>query len=53
MMNITSDSLANQKKLNYALNKNLSKESFVLAVLDGLEDPPKYFPSNVKMNKEG
>ena len=30
MMNITSDSLANQKKLNYALNKNLSKESFVL-----------------------
>ena len=53
MMNITSDSLANQKKLNYALNKNLSKESFVLAVLNGLEDPPKYFPSNVKMNKEG
>jgi hydroxyacylglutathione hydrolase len=53
MMNITSDSLANQKELNYALNKNLTRESFIEAVLDGLGDPPKYFPSNVKMNKEG
>ena len=53
MMKITSDTLANQKKMNYALNKNLSKEEFINAVLDGLGEPPKYFPANVKMNKEG
>ncbi|MBL6603661.1 MAG: MBL fold metallo-hydrolase [Bacteroidetes bacterium] len=53
MMKITSDTLANQKKMNYALNENLSKEEFINAVLDGLGEPPKYFPANVKMNKEG
>jgi len=53
MMSITYDTLLNQKKVNYALSNNLSKETFVDKLLDGLEPPPKYFPSNVKMNKEG
>jgi hydroxyacylglutathione hydrolase len=53
MMKITSDTLANQKKMNYALNENLSKEEFIDSVLDGLGEPPRYFPANVKMNKEG
>jgi len=53
MMSITFDSLLNQKKVNYALDNKLTKESFVNILLDGLEPPPKYFPSNVIMNKKG
>lgn len=53
MMSITSDSLLNQKKVNYALSEKLSKKSFIKTLINGLEPPPKYFPSNVKMNREG
>ncbi len=49
----TVDSLGNQKKTNYALRADMSKEEFVKEVTDGLLPPPVYFPSNVKMNKEG
>ena len=45
--------LGDQKKTNYALRENMSKDQFVNEVLDGLLDPPKYFPSNVSINKEG
>ena len=31
----------------------MTKEEFIKEVTDGLEAPPKYFPLNVKMNKEG
>lgn len=46
----TSDTLGNQKKVNYAL-KAASKEQFIKEVTDGLLPPPAYFPQNVAMNK--
>jgi hydroxyacylglutathione hydrolase len=49
----TTDTLGNQKKSNYALNPNLSKDDFKAAVLDGLVAPPGYFPLNVLMNIQG
>ena len=45
--------LGEQKKTNYALRANMTKEEFVKEVTDGLLPPPLYFPLNVKMNKEG
>ncbi|MDY8134905.1 MBL fold metallo-hydrolase [Aquimarina sp. 2201CG5-10] len=53
MMKETVDTLGNQKKMNYALRADMSKEEFVKEVTDGLLPPPLYFPLNVKMNKEG
>ncbi len=53
MMKETVDTLGNQKQMNYALRADMTKEEFVKEVTDGLMPPPKYFPLNVKMNKEG
>jgi len=53
MMKETVDSLGNQKKMNYALRADMTKEEFIKEVTDGLLPPPQYFPLNVKMNKEG
>ncbi len=53
MMKETVDTLGNQKKMNYALRTDMTKEEFVAEVTEGLLPPPKYFPLNVKMNKEG
>ena len=53
MMKETVDSLGNQKKINYALRSDMTKEEFVKEVTEGLLPPPPYFPLNVKMNKEG
>ena len=53
MMKETVDTLGNQKKMNYALRADMSKDEFVKEVTDGLLPPPQYFPLNVKMNKEG
>ncbi len=49
----TTDTLGNQKKINYALNPSLTKDEFKKAVLDGLVAPPGYFPLNVLMNIQG
>ena len=49
----TTDLLGNQKKFNYALRANMTKEEFIEEVTNGLSKPPQYFPQNVKMNKEG
>lgn len=49
----TFDTLGNQKKFNYALNADLSKEEFIKQVTDGLVAPPQYFPKNAMMNKVG
>ncbi|MCB4809364.1 MBL fold metallo-hydrolase [Tamlana sp. 62-3] len=49
----TVDTLGNQKKTNYALREDMSKDEFIKEVTDGLLPPPQYFPLNVKMNKEG
>lgn len=53
MMKETVDTLGNQKKMNYALRQDMTKEEFVAEVTEGLLPPPKYFPLNVKLNKEG
>ncbi|WP_224491040.1 MBL fold metallo-hydrolase [Robertkochia flava] len=53
MMKETVDTLGNQKNMNYALRADMTREEFIEEVTDGLLPPPKYFPLNVKMNKEG
>ena len=53
MMKETVDVLGNQKKMNYALRADMTKDEFIKEVTDGLAPPPQYFPLNVKMNKEG
>ncbi|MDP5062729.1 MAG: rhodanese-like domain-containing protein, partial [Maribacter sp.] len=53
MMKETVDTLGNQKKMNYALRSDMTKEEFIEEVIDGLLPPPQYFPLNVKLNKEG
>ena len=45
--------LGDQKRTNYALRENMTKDEFIREVLDGLLDPPKYFPDNVMLNKKG
>ena len=49
----TIGTLGDQKRINYALRENMTKDEFIKEVLDGLLDPPKYFPDNVMLNKEG
>jgi glyoxylase-like metal-dependent hydrolase (beta-lactamase superfamily II)/rhodanese-related sulfurtransferase len=53
MSSKTYDTLGNQKKENYALNPNLSREEFMKEVISGLTPPPAYFPQNVLMNMKG
>ena len=53
MMKETVDTLANQKKVNYALNGSFTKEGFIEELTNDLPEPPNYFPSNVKLNQEG
>ncbi len=45
--------LGDQKRTNYALREDMTKDEFIREVLEGLLDPPKYFPDNVMLNKEG
>ena len=47
----TIGTIGNQKKTNYALRANMTKEEFIKEVTDGLLPPPAYFPLNVKLNK--
>lgn len=49
----TQDTLGNQKKTNYALAADLTKEDFIKVVLEGLAAPPGYFPLNVMLNVQG
>ncbi|MFY7671955.1 MBL fold metallo-hydrolase [Tenacibaculum sp. MEBiC06402] len=53
LSNETVSTIGNQKKTNYALRANMSRDEFVKEVTDGLLPPPDYFPLNVKLNKEG
>lgn len=53
MMKETVDTLGNQKKMNYALREDMTREEFISEVTDGLLPPPAYFPMNVMMNKKG
>ena len=49
----TVDTLGHQKKTNYALRADMSKEEFIKELLTGLTAPPQYFPLNVMMNIQG
>jgi len=49
----TTDTLGNQKKTNYALRADMTKEEFIKELLTGLTAPPGYFPQNVLMNIKG
>lgn len=49
----TVGTIGNQKKTNYALRADMTKEEFIKEVTDGLLPPPAYFPLNVQLNKEG
>ncbi len=49
----TTDTLGNQKKFNYALRPDMTKEEFIKTLLTGLTTPPAYFPQNVLMNIKG
>jgi hydroxyacylglutathione hydrolase len=49
----TTDTLGNQKKTNYALRADMTREEFTAELLDGLGIPPAYFPQNVMMNIQG
>ncbi|MDX1955803.1 MAG: MBL fold metallo-hydrolase [Chitinophagaceae bacterium] len=49
----TTDSLGNQKKTNYALRADMTKEEFIKEVTTGLVAPPAYFPLNVMLNIQG
>ncbi|MBU6307718.1 MAG: MBL fold metallo-hydrolase [Bacteroidetes bacterium] len=49
----TTDTLGNQKRNNYALRADMTKEEFIKEVTDGLAAPPAYFPLNVMLNIQG
>lgn len=49
----TSDTLGNQKRTNYALRADMTKDEFIKEVITGLMPPPPYFPKNVAMNISG
>jgi hydroxyacylglutathione hydrolase len=49
----TEGTLGDQKKFNYALRADMTREEFVKEVLTGLVAPPQYFPKNAMMNKMG
>ncbi len=53
MSSETWDTLGNQKKFNYALRADMTKEEFIKEVTEGLLPPPIYFAKNAKLNKTG
>lgn len=53
MSSDTMDTLGHQKKTNYALRADMTRDEFIKEVTTGLTPPPQYFPQNVAMNKQG
>jgi glyoxylase-like metal-dependent hydrolase (beta-lactamase superfamily II)/rhodanese-related sulfurtransferase len=49
----TVDTLGHQKRTNYALQPDMSKEEFVAEITAGLLPPPQYFPKNAALNRKG
>ncbi|MCL5129557.1 rhodanese-like domain-containing protein [Algibacter sp. L4_22] len=45
--------LGDQKKTNYALRADMTRDEFIKEVLDGIAPPPQYFAKNAMMNKSG
>jgi glyoxylase-like metal-dependent hydrolase (beta-lactamase superfamily II)/rhodanese-related sulfurtransferase len=52
MSDETVSTIGHQRKFNYAL-QDLTKSQFIDVVTDGLAEPPKYFPENARINREG
>ena len=48
----TQSTIATEKETNYAL-KPQTKEEFIAVLTTGLAEPPKYFPINAEINKQG
>ncbi len=53
MSNETWDTLGNQKRTNYALRADMTREEFIAEVTEGLQPPPQYFAKNARLNKTG
>ena len=53
MSSATIGTLGHEKKTNYALRPDMSKEEFVAELCEGLPKPLEYFGLNVAMNKHG
>ena len=53
MSSETTDTLGNQKRNNYALREDMTRDEFIREVLSGLTPPPGYFPQNVMLNIKG
>ena len=53
MSDDTFGTLGEQKKSNYALREDMTKEEFVKELLEGMPPPPSYFKQNALLNKEG
>ena len=49
----TWSTLGEQKKNNYALRADMTKEEFINEVTNGLAEPPQYFSKNAALNKTG
>ena len=49
----TVGSIQHEKATNYALRADMTRDEFIMEVLEGLVPPLEYFGFNVKMNKEG
>ncbi|WNH12979.1 MBL fold metallo-hydrolase [Thalassobellus suaedae] len=45
--------LGDQKKTNYALRADMTRDEFIKEVLEGMPPPPQYFAKNAMMNKSG
>ncbi len=48
----TFSTIGTQKSSNYALQE-MTREQFIAAVTDGLNEPPKYFFEDARINREG
>lgn len=53
MSSETWDTLGNQRKTNYALRADMTRDEFIKEVTDGLMMPPQYFAKNAALNKKG
>lgn len=53
LSNETHDTLGNQKRSNYALRADMTREEFIHEVTDGILPPPVYFAQAAKINRLG
>ncbi len=53
MSSETVGTLGEQKKTNYALRADMTREEFIKEVTTGILPPPQYFPKNALLNKQG